>query len=89
MAHKHWKDVLEYAEGIRDGRIIANLERRQMVERFFRDLENPAYVMTHKGPEFCIGVIESTLCHQQGEDLKGNPLRGTPFLLEPGEKFII
>ena len=89
MAHKHWKDVLEYAEGIRDGRIIANLERRQMVERFFRDLENPAYVMTHKGPEFCIGVIESTLCHQQGEDLKGNPLRGTPFLLEPWEKFII
>lgn len=89
MAHKHWKDVLEYAEGIRDGRIVANLERRQAIDRFFRDLENPAYEMTHKGPEFCISVIETTICHQQGEDLKGNPLRGTPFLLQPWEKFII
>ena len=89
MGHKHWKDVIEYAEGIRDGRIVANIERRQAVERFFRDLENPAYEMTHKAPEFCIGVIETTLCHQQGEDLNGNPLRGTPFLLQPWEKFIL
>lgn len=86
---KHWDDVLQYAEGIRDGHIIANLERRQMVDRFFKDLENPAYEMRHKGPEFCIGVIETTLCHQQGETLKGEPLRGTPFLLQPWEKFII
>ena len=89
MGHKHWQDVIEYAEGIRDGRIVANIERRQAVERFFRDLENPAYEMTHKAPEFCIGVIETTLGHQQGEDLNGNPLRGTPFLLQPWEKFIL
>lgn len=89
MAHKYWADVLAYAEGIRDGRILANKERRQAVERFFRDLDSPAYELTHTGPEFCIGVIETTLCHQQGEDLNGNPLRGTPFLLEPWEKLII
>ena len=40
-------------------------------------------------PEFCIGIIETTLCHQQGEKLDGTPLRGTPFLLEPYHKFII
>lgn len=89
MEHKHFKDVIEYADGIRDGTIIANTERRQAVERFFKDLENPAYELTHKGPEFCIGIIESTLCHQQGEDLAGNPLRGKPFRLERWEKFII
>lgn len=86
---KHWDDVLQYAEGIRVGHIIANLERRQMVDRFFKDMENPAYELKHKGPEFCIGVIETTLCHQQGETLEGEPLRGTPFLLQPWEKFII
>lgn len=59
------------------------------MERFFRDLDNPAYELSHDGPEFCIGVIESTLCHQQGEDLDGNPLRGKPFLLQPFQKFII
>lgn len=88
-AHKHWKEVLRYAESIRDGKKIACRETKQAVERFFRDLDNPAYELSHDGPEFCIGVIESTLCHQQGEDLDGNPLRGTPFLLQPFQKFII
>lgn len=72
-----------------DGSITANKERIQAAERFLEDLKNPAYEIKHEGPEFCIGIIEQTLCHQQGEDLKGHPLRGTPFLLEPWEKFII
>lgn len=88
-AHKHWKEVLQYAESIRDGKKLACRETRQAVERFFRDLENPDYELSHDGPEFCIGVIESTLCHQQGEALDGHPLRGEPFLLQPFQKFII
>ena len=86
---KNWSAVLEYAESIRDGRKIACEELKQAVERFFRDLENPEYEMDPKAPEFCIGIIEKTLCHQQGEKLDGTPLRGTPFLLEPFHKFII
>lgn len=86
---KNWRIVLEYAESIRDGRKIACEELKQAVERFFRDLENPEYEMDPKAPEFCIGIIEKTLCHQQGEKLDGTPLRGTPFLLEPWQKFII
>lgn len=88
-AHKNWHHVLDYAEGIVDGRITANKERIQAAERFLRDLNNPAYEIKREGPEFCIGIIEQTLCHQQGEDLKGHPLRGKPFLLEPWEKFIV
>ena len=86
---KNWKTVLEYAESIRDGRKIACDELRAAVDRFFRDLENPEYTMNPVWPEFCIGIIETTLCHQQGEKLDGTPLRGTPFLLEPYHKFII
>lgn len=86
---KNWPIVLEYAESIRDGRKIACDELRQAVDRFFRDLENPDYWMDYKDPEFCIGIIEKTLCHQQGERLDGTPLRGTPFLLEPYQKFIV
>lgn len=89
MKHKEWTAVLQYAEGIRDGEIIANKERKQAVDRFFRDLDNPAYELQHDGPEFCIQIIEKTLCHQQGETITGEPLRGTPFLLQPWEKFII
>lgn len=86
---KHWVTVLEYAESIRDGRKIACDELKQCVDRFFRDLENPDYFIDPKGPDFCIKIIESTMCHQQGEKLDGTPLRGTPFLLEPFHKFII
>ena len=86
---KHWKIALDYAEGIRNGSIIANIERKHCVERFFRDLENPEYEMRPKGPEFCIGIIEKTLCHQQGEALDGTPMRGKPFLLQPWQIFVI
>lgn len=87
--HKNWPAVLEYAESIRDGKKIACVELKQAVDRFFRDLENPEYWMDYKSAEFCIQIIENTLCHQQGERLDGTPLRGDPFLLEPYQKFII
>ena len=45
--------------------------------------------MTYRDPEFCIQIIEKTICHQQGERLDGTPLRGKPFLLEPFHKFVI
>lgn len=86
---KNWEDVLKYAESIRDGKKIACKELKQAVERFFRDLENPEYCMDYKAPEFCIQIIEKTICHQQGEKIDGTPLRGTPFYLEPFHKFII
>ena len=86
---RYWPEVLEYAESIRDGKRKANLERRQGVERFFRDLKKPEYELDHKGPEFVIGIIEKTLCHQQGEMIDGTPLRGKPFLLTAYHKFII
>lgn len=86
---KNWSTVLEYAESIRDGRKIACEELKQAVDRFFRDLENPDYWMDYKAPEFCIQIIEKTICHQQGERLDGAPLRGEQFLLEPFHKFIV
>lgn len=86
---KNWKTVLEYAESIRDGKKIACPELIQGVKRFFNDLKNPDYEIDYHAPEFCIGVIERTLCHQQGESLDGTPLRGKPFLLQPFQKFII
>lgn len=86
---KNWGTVLEYAESIRDDRKIACQELKQAVDRFFQDLENPDYWMDYKAPEFCIQIIEKTICHQQGERLDGTPLRGEPFLLEPFHKFII
>lgn len=80
---------MEYAESIRDGTKVACIETKQCVERFFRDIENPKYELDTKRPEFCIGIIERLLCHQQGETLDGAPLYGKPFHLQPFHDFII
>lgn len=86
---KYYDEVMEYATSIRDGRKIACHELKQAVDRFFRDLEDPRYEMKIEDPEFCIKIIESTICHQQGEAVDGTPMRGKPFLLMPFQKFII
>jgi phage terminase large subunit-like protein len=85
----HYQEVLEYTDSIRSGRKIACKETKQAVERFYRDLEDPRYELKPKDAEFCINIIETTFCHQQGEMLDGTPLRGKPFLLMPFHKFII
>lgn len=89
MKNKNWTEALEYANSIREGRKAACEYLKKGVDRFFRDLENPDYEIDHKGPEFVIGIIEKTICHQQGERIDGTPLRGSPFLLEPFHKFIV
>lgn len=85
----NWQVVLDYAESIRTGKKVACQDLKNTVERFFKDLEDDRYDFDTKAPEFCIGIIERTFCHQQGETLDGVPLRDTPFILLPFQKFII
>lgn len=86
---KNWKEVMDYANGVRDGTIVANKYRKLAVERFFRDLEDPRYELKPDDADFCINIIEGTLCHAQGEAIDGTPMRGKPFLLMPFNKFIV
>ena len=82
-------EVQEYAESIQSGKKIACIELKQAVERWFEDLDNEDYWLDTKSADFVIGIIQSTICHQQGERIDGTELRGKPFLLEPFHKFII
>lgn len=80
---------MAYAEGIVSGQILANRYRVKGCQRFLDDLKNPDYDFKPSDAEFCIGIIEKTICHRQGEQLGGTPLRGSPFLLTDFHKFII
>lgn len=86
---KHWNEVIKYAKSIRDGKKVACIETKQAIERFFTDLDNPEYELSHEGAVFCIEVIENTICHQQGEAMDGSAFRGELMKLEPFQKFII
>lgn len=81
--------VLDYAQGVCDGNIIANEYRIKACRRFLDDLESDEYDFRPDDAEFVIQIIESTFHHMKGERLDGTPLRGTPFLLEPFHKFIV
>lgn len=87
--YKSYQEVFEYVNGVISGEIVANKYRIKACERFLKDLQNPKYDFEPSQAEFVIGIIENTICHQQGEKLDGTPLRGEPFLLMPFHKFII
>lgn len=87
--YKSYQEVFGYVNGVISGEIIANKYRIKACERFLKDLKNPKYDFEPTQAEFVIGIIENTICHQQGEKLDGTPLRGEPFLLMSFHKFII
>ena len=89
MKSDNWKIVLKFAEDAASGKKLANHYQVLAAKRFLNDLENSKYEINKKDAEFCIQIIEKTLCHQQGESIDGEPSRGTPFLLQPWQKFII
>ena len=86
---KYLKEVLQYASGVVDGSIIAGEDRRIGCKHFLEMLEDERYDIRTRDADFVIGIIESSFRHRQGEKLDCTPLRNTPFLLEPWQKFII
>ena len=88
-AFSNWDTVIGYTESIVQGEKIAGKELTQACQRFLNDLDKGEFDFDPSDAEFCIGIIESTFVHQTGESMDGTPLPGTPFLLEPWQKFII
>lgn len=88
MAAPHELIVREYAEATaQDPR--ACLDVRAACARYLKDLEDSRWEFRTDMAEFVILAIETLFCHQQGEDLYGRPLRGTPLILQPFQLFII
>lgn len=84
-----FKVAYDYAENILAGKVRANKERIQAARRFINDLENPAFEVRMKQPEFVVSIIEKTMKHNQGQTIEGIPLKGKPLILEPWEIFCV
>ncbi|EGT4056878.1 terminase large subunit [Clostridioides difficile] len=87
--YANYKTVINYCENIKSGKILANREQIQGVERFLKMLEDDRYELRPSEPEIIIKLIEKTIKHRQGEKLDGTPMRDRPFLLQPWHKYII
>lgn len=89
MKHKNYQVVMDYAVSIAEGRKLACKELIEGANRFLEDLRSEAYDFNPDDAEYVIEIIETTFVHMKGERLDGTPLRGSPLLLEPWQKFII
>lgn len=87
--HKNYILVMNFAKDVVSGKRVANKEQILGCKRFLRDLENKDYDFRPKEAEKIIKIIENTFVNMQGERQNGTPLRGSPFLLEPFQKYII
>lgn len=86
---KNFEVALKYAQSIVDGKKVACEENRYAAQRFLDDLQRDDLDFRQEQFDFVIGLIEGTIAHQQGEDLKGNPLKGKPLILQAWQIFII
>lgn len=87
--HHNAQAVWDYVTGCLDGTILACPDIRQACERFAADLAAPRWDFRPAEAEYAIELIETMLCHQQGQRLDATPLRGQPFLLLPYHKFCV
>lgn len=87
--YANYKTVIDYCNDIKSGKILANREQIQGVERFLKMLDDDRYELRPSEPEIIIKLIEKTIKHRQGEKLDGTPMRDRPFLLQPWHKYII
>ena len=88
-AGEYAAEVDAYVEAVLSGEKRTNLEIRQACQRYLDDLASGRWDFHPEPANEIIAIIETTMCHQQGEFLDATPLRGTPFLLLPYHKFII
>lgn len=78
-----------YVSGVLSGEIVSCEEIVLSCQRYMRDLENPKWEFRSEPACEVVAIIETMMCHQQGEFLDGTPLRGSPFKLLPYHLFIV
>lgn len=88
-AGEYAAEVDAYVEAVLSGEMRTNPEIGQSCQRYLDDLAGGRWEFRPEPANEIIAIIETTICHQQGEFLDATPLRGTPFLLLPYHKFII
>lgn len=82
-------EAIKYANDVIKGKITAGKEIIAACERFLSDLERDDLELRTHDPDVAIAIMEQTLVHAQGEDIKGAPLLGRPFKLEPFQIFLV
>ena len=79
----------KYARDVLSGKKIAGAEIVVACSRYEADIKRADLEVRAQDPDTIITLIQGTLVHMKGENMKGEPLFGTSFILEPWEIFIV
>ena len=79
----------KYAREISTGKKVAGAEVIMACKRFLADLKREDIELRSRDPNAACSIMEGFFVHQQGEDMHGSPLLGTPFRLQPWQIFIV
>ncbi len=82
-------EVDGFVESVLSGESGLCQEIVQACRRYVSDLDTGKWDFRPEPACEIIAIIETTVCHQQGEAIDATPLRGKPFILLPYHKFII
>lgn len=82
-------EAIAYAQNVVDGKKIEGAEVVLACQRFLDDLKRDDIELRPKEPNAVCSIMEGFFVHMQGEDMHGNPLRGTPFILQEWEIFVV
>lgn len=77
----------QYAEDVISGKVIAGAEIVLACKRYKKDLKRKDIELRPREPNLACSIMEGFFVHAQGEDMKGRPLMGEAFILQPWEVF--
>lgn len=86
---ENFKIAVKYAEDVVSGIKVACDEEIMGCQRFLNDLQSDKWDFRQNQFDFAISMIQGTITHVQGEDLKGHPLKGKSLILLPWQIFVI
>ena len=78
----------KYADDVIAGKTIAGKEVILACKRYKKDLKRKDIELRPRDPNAACSIMEGFFVHAQGEDMKGRPLMGEAFILQPWEVFI-
>lgn len=86
-AKDYIKIATDYAEEVASGKRIEGAEVVMACQRYLDDLKRDDIELRPRDPNAACAIMEGFFVNAQGEDMQGNPLLGTPFVLQPWEVF--
>lgn len=90
MKAKHYAErAIEYAQKVKNGKIIIGDDAVNACKRFLKDLKRKDLEFRTTQADAAVSLMEGLFVHRKGEAIDGTPLLGKPFRLEEWEIFII